>query len=169
MLSTHLPFSGQHQLTWVSDFFVQELAPKPILFFRFISSSDLDGSTKETDVQLSLYNNTFFVTSDSSWIADLASFAKTPEGVSPPALFHLPSPILLLFPFLTLLPCSGSSFRQAFEDVVPSEVTRISLRLEDTSIHVAAPTHPGAIVLSIGQLSLATELVSDATGKMVEA
>lgn len=35
-------------------------------------------------------------------------------------------------------------------------------------MHVAAPTQPGALVLSLGQLSLATELVSDATGKTVE-
>ena len=57
---------------------------------------------------------------------------------------------------------------QAFEDVVPSEVTRISLKLEDTSVHVAAPTHPGALVLSLGTLAISTELVSDATGKTVD-
>jgi autophagy-related protein 2 len=51
---------------------------------------------------------------------------------------------------------------------VPSEVTRISIQLDDTSVHVAAPTHPGALVLSLGHLAVSTELVSDATGKTVE-
>lgn len=137
------------------------MSPKPVLSLRFISSSDLDGSCKETDVQLSLYNTTSFVTADFEWIADLAAFAKTPEGVCSP-------PLVLSLSRSSLTYLNSSLRIQAFEDVVPSEVTRISLKLEDTSIHVAAPTHPGALVLSLGTLAISTELISDATGKTVD-
>lgn len=47
-----------------------------------------------------------------------------------------------------------------FEDVVPSEVTRINLQLDDCSVHVSAPSLPGAVVLVVGALDLKTNLES---------
>ncbi|TXT13731.1 hypothetical protein VHUM_01098 [Vanrija humicola] len=49
-----------------------------------------------------------------------------------------------------------------FEDVVPSEVTRIQLNLNDCSAHVAAPTLDGALLVVANDLELRTALESDA-------
>ncbi|EIW70236.1 hypothetical protein TREMEDRAFT_30206 [Tremella mesenterica DSM 1558] len=48
-----------------------------------------------------------------------------------------------------------------FEDVVPSEVTRVELSLHESSIHIAAPTLPGALVAVLGQVEVHTVMVSD--------
>lgn len=63
-----------------------------------------------------------------------------------------------------------------FEDVVPSEVTRISLEVFDGSIHVTppAPASPGpnvgtgALVLVLGALDIKTDLTSEAEDSVVE-
>ncbi|KIY43370.1 hypothetical protein FISHEDRAFT_53048 [Fistulina hepatica ATCC 64428] len=47
----------------------------------------------------------------------------------------------------------------AFESVVPSERTRISLKIVDGSIRALAPNHPGAMVVHVGELDFATDLV----------
>ncbi|KAJ3725873.1 hypothetical protein C8R42DRAFT_575547 [Lentinula raphanica] len=49
----------------------------------------------------------------------------------------------------------------AFETVVPSERTKITLRVVDGSVKVLAPTHPGALLLHIGNLDLATDLIGE--------
>ncbi|WVR04987.1 hypothetical protein IAU60_001999 [Kwoniella sp. DSM 27419] len=49
-----------------------------------------------------------------------------------------------------------------FEDVVPSEMTRISVQLNDVSLHAATPTLPGAVVLVLGTLEAKTEIRSEA-------
>jgi len=56
---------------------------------------------------------------------------------------------------------------QAFEDVEPSEVTRVSLLLDETSFHILAPTLAGAIVVGCQDLLVSTELVHDAPSKTV--
>lgn len=48
-----------------------------------------------------------------------------------------------------------------FEDVVPSEVTRIQLAVNDCSIHIATPTLPGAILLVGNVLDVRTVLESE--------
>nr|XP_031857747.1 uncharacterized protein CI109_006842 [Kwoniella shandongensis]KAA5524819.1 hypothetical protein CI109_006842 [Kwoniella shandongensis] len=55
-----------------------------------------------------------------------------------------------------------------FEDVVPSEVTRISVHLYDSTIHFAAPNQPGAIVVVLGDVDVKTDLRSDAEENLVE-
>jgi autophagy-related protein 2 len=50
---------------------------------------------------------------------------------------------------------------KAFESVIPSERTRLSLRIIEGSIRVLAPTHPGALLLHVGDLDFSTELVGD--------
>ncbi|KAL1411170.1 autophagy-related protein 2 [Vanrija albida] len=49
-----------------------------------------------------------------------------------------------------------------FEDVVPSEVTRIQLNLNDCSVHMAAPTLGGALLVVANDLELRTAIESDA-------
>ncbi|GFZ46386.1 Autophagy-related protein 2 [Saitozyma sp. JCM 24511] len=55
-----------------------------------------------------------------------------------------------------------------FEDVVPSEITRIALNLYDCSVHISAPTVGGALVLVLGSMEVRTDLVSDAEENTVE-
>lgn len=43
-----------------------------------------------------------------------------------------------------------------FESVPPSERTRISVKLVDSSICTLAATHPGSMVLHIGELDFST-------------
>ncbi|KAI1795867.1 hypothetical protein LXA43DRAFT_989826 [Ganoderma leucocontextum] len=44
----------------------------------------------------------------------------------------------------------------AFESVVPSERTRVNVKVHDTSIRLFAPTHKGALLPYIGELEFAT-------------
>ncbi|KAI0780919.1 hypothetical protein BD413DRAFT_660017 [Trametes elegans] len=44
----------------------------------------------------------------------------------------------------------------AFESVVPTERTRITVKVIDTSIRLLAPSHPGALVPYIGELDFST-------------
>ncbi|KAL7283400.1 hypothetical protein ACG7TL_002830 [Trametes sanguinea] len=46
----------------------------------------------------------------------------------------------------------------AFESVVPSERTKVNLKILDTSIRLLAPSHPGAVVPYIGELDFSTVL-----------
>lgn len=61
----------------------QSLATKAAIALRLTSTSELDGTSKETGVQAVVNNCTTFVTPELGQVAaDLAAFAKTPEGVS---------------------------------------------------------------------------------------
>jgi autophagy-related protein 2 len=51
---------------------------------------------------------------------------------------------------------------QAFEAVVPSERTRVSLKITEGSIVAHASGHPGALVVHIGDTSFSTEIVGEA-------
>ena len=55
-----------------------------------------------------------------------------------------------------------------FEDVVPSEVTRISIKLYDCSVHVATPTVPGALLLVLGAVDVRTDIISDADESVLD-
>ncbi|RDB21446.1 Autophagy-related protein 2 [Hypsizygus marmoreus] len=50
-----------------------------------------------------------------------------------------------------------------FESVIPSERTRISLKVSEGSIRLLAPSHPGAIVLHIGDLDFSTDIVGSSS------
>jgi autophagy-related protein 2 len=108
----------------------------PIMHLRFSSLTDGMTDTKETSIKTILSSFTFFVTSDITWISDLAAFAKTPEGV--------------------------------FEDVVPSEVTRIVLEVYDSSIHLTPPSLTGAAVVVLGVLEVRSDIVSGAEESLLE-
>ncbi|KIK57741.1 hypothetical protein GYMLUDRAFT_75350 [Collybiopsis luxurians FD-317 M1] len=55
----------------------------------------------------------------------------------------------------------ASSPPGAFETVVPSERTKISLKVQNGSVKVLAPTHPGALLFHTGDLDFSTELVGE--------
>ena len=61
---------------------------------------------------------------------------------------------LIQQPFLLHLP-------QVFESVIPSERTRITVKIEEVSARLFAPRHVGAFVLHLGDVELATEMVGD--------
>lgn len=50
---------------------------------------------------------------------------------------------------------------QAFEHVVPNELTRLRVRLSSASLHVSAPTRPSHLVLVIADARLRTDLMPD--------
>ncbi|OCF72102.1 hypothetical protein I204_07366 [Kwoniella mangroviensis CBS 8886] len=56
-----------------------------------------------------------------------------------------------------------------FEDVVPSEVTRIKLFLQDCSVHATTPTLGGAVVLVLGSLVVGTDIRSDGDDNEIKA
>jgi len=50
---------------------------------------------------------------------------------------------------------------QTFEVVVPTERTRINVKIVDGSVHVVTEGHAGAIALALTEMELATELLGD--------
>ncbi|KAF8892528.1 hypothetical protein BD779DRAFT_1610102 [Infundibulicybe gibba] len=50
----------------------------------------------------------------------------------------------------------------AFEAVIPSERTVLSLKLSEGSVRAFAPSHPGAVVLYIGDMEFSTEIIGNA-------
>jgi len=50
---------------------------------------------------------------------------------------------------------------QAFENVMPSEKTRLSLTVKDSSIKATTLHHPGALVLHMGILKFTINLIGD--------
>ena len=55
-----------------------------------------------------------------------------------------------------------------FEDVIPSEITRVNLQVYDGSIHLKAPNMMGAVVVVLGEMAVKMDIVSDAEVGMVE-
>lgn len=105
-------------------------------------------TAKESRVKLTLCGFTYNVYPDLKWTADLSRFFKAPPGVS----------VQFLFIYL----CSPHSITmQAFESVIPSERTRVAIKIIDGSIRCLAPSHPGAIVLYVDELDFATNIVGD--------
>jgi autophagy-related protein 2 len=55
-----------------------------------------------------------------------------------------------------------------FEDVVPTELTRIQVLIEDCSIHVKGPTCGGGLVLVLGSGEIMTDVVNGSDEGIVE-
>lgn len=53
----------------------------PLVSIRFSSLSDPATGTKETGIKVALTTLAMFITKDLAWVTELATFAKTPEGV----------------------------------------------------------------------------------------
>ncbi|KAF8590435.1 hypothetical protein K439DRAFT_1657242 [Ramaria rubella] len=49
----------------------------------------------------------------------------------------------------------------AFETVIPSERTKVSVKITDGSFHVVGPNRLGALVIYIGEIEFSTDLVGD--------
>ncbi|SCV67192.1 BQ2448_5838 [Microbotryum intermedium] len=117
--------------------FARTVAPRPtaptqdpVLRIEITSSVEKSTSLKESKVQLTLSNFTYFFTAELDWTRELSAFAKAPAG--------------------------------AFETVVPNELTRIRLNINNGSIHVTPPTVVEShLVISIGQARIATNLMPD--------
>lgn len=63
--------------------------------------------------------------------------------------------------------CAAVNTLQAFESVIPSERTKISIKITDGSFHAMGPNDPGALVAYIGELDLSTDLVGDSQETVV--
>ncbi|BEJ01025.1 hypothetical protein CcaverHIS631_0508820 [Cutaneotrichosporon cavernicola] len=55
-----------------------------------------------------------------------------------------------------------------FEDVVPSEVTRISLHVYDCSVHVSAPTMSGALLVVMTAIEVRSAMVSESDENTID-
>lgn len=55
-----------------------------------------------------------------------------------------------------------------FEDVVPSEITRINVSLYDVAVHLNPPNSDGAVALVVGSLEGKTDLESGAESRAIE-
>ncbi|KAK7054763.1 autophagy-related protein 2 [Paramarasmius palmivorus] len=65
--------------------------------------------------------------------------------------------------WITDLVAFASAPPGAFETVVPSERTKINLKIGNGSIKVTAPKHPGAFILHIGEVEFSTEISGSST------
>ncbi|KAH9951459.1 hypothetical protein B0H21DRAFT_719094 [Amylocystis lapponica] len=83
---------------------------------------------------------------------------------TPYSLVHLHprSVVKLRFTSLVVPETTAKESRiKAFEQVVPSERTRITVKIMDTSIRALAPSHSGALVSYIGELDFSTVIVGN--------
>ncbi|KAA1471103.1 hypothetical protein DENSPDRAFT_858705 [Dentipellis sp. KUC8613] len=70
------------------------------------------------------------------------------------------------YPDLSWLEAVGQFVKSppgAFESVVPSERTRIAVKVNDGSVRLFAPTHAGALVLHIGDFHFSTEIAGSSS------
>jgi autophagy-related protein 2 len=72
------------------------------------------------------------------------------------------------YTWLTDLIAFAKSPDGVFEDVVPSEISRVGIVCEDVSVHVEAPTTGGGLVLSIGSGEVKTDVITGADEGIVE-
>lgn len=63
--------------------------------------------------------------------------------------------------YLVFLLAQYLSNFQAFEAVIPTERTHISLKVMDGSIRILASNHPGALVIHAGTLDFSTSVIDD--------
>ncbi|KAI5124376.1 hypothetical protein M0805_008979 [Coniferiporia weirii] len=73
------------------------------------------------------------------------------------------------FEWIQDLMCFAKAPPGAFESVVPSERTQISVNILDCALRMTPPSQPSAIVLSVGDVGLSTELASDSKETALDA
>ena len=105
-------------------------------------------TAKESRVKLTLSGFTYNVLPDFAWITHLAQFFKAPPNVT----F-----IVTTLQHLTLT----DMLEQVFESVIPSEQTRITLKVLDGSVRVLAPAHSGALLLHFEEVDISTDIVGE--------
>ena len=104
-------------------------------------------------MKVSLHSFAYNLFTDFDFAVDLGAFFKAPPGVSARYTF---TGILIYYNIL-----------QTFETVVPTERTKLSVRVTDGSVKTHASTHPGALVFYIGDLTVDTDLVGDAVSSLL--
>ena len=128
---------------------LQRSNPRSLLELHLTSKAVRGTNAKESKVKVSLHSFACSLFADFDFAADLGAFFKAPPGVSARCI-HVS---ILTHYNLTL---------QTFETVVPAERTKLSVRITDSSVKAHAPTHPGALVFYIGDLTVNTDIVGDA-------
>lgn len=105
-------------------------------------------------MKVSLHSFAYNLFTDFDFAVDLGVFFKAPPGVS---THCVPASISTHYDLVT----------QTFETVVPAERTKLSVHITDGSVKAHAPTHPGALVFYIGDLTVNTDIVGDATSSLL--
>ena len=100
-------------------------------------------------MKVSLHSFAYNLFTDFDFATDLGTFFKAPPGVSWRWM------LAGVVAYFTLV-------LQTFETVVPAERTKLSVHITDGSVKAHAPTHPGALVFYVGDLTLNTDIVGDA-------
>ncbi|WVQ71457.1 hypothetical protein IAR50_000994 [Cryptococcus sp. DSM 104548] len=98
----------------------------PILHLRFVSSTDLLTTMKESNISLALSHFTFAIHKEIIWLQELLAFIKPPEGV--------------------------------FENLSPTDVTKLSVTLSSASALLVPPNVPGSIVIIAREVEGRTEM-----------
>jgi len=104
-------------------------------------------------VKVSLHSFAYNLFTDFDFATDLGAFFKAPPGVSSCCM------LARIIAYFTLI-------LQTFETVVPAERTKLSVHITDSSVKAHAPTHPGALVFYVGDLTLNTDIVGDAPSSL---
>jgi autophagy-related protein 2 len=120
-----------------------------LLELRLTSKAVRGTNAKESRVKVSLHSFAYNLFTDFNFVTDLGVFFKAPPGVSPR---RTRAGVVAYFTLIL----------QTFETVVPAERTKLSVHITDGSVKAHAPTHPGALVFYVGDLTLNTDIVGDA-------
>ncbi len=126
----------------------QSRAQRAALSLRFHAINIPQTSAKESKIRLAVYGLTINVSPNLDLLKDVAAFVKAPPGVRVCATI-----------FDRVLP----SVYQAFETVVPSERTRLSLTVSESSIRVTPLSRPNALILSLSDIGFSTDLVGNSS------
>ena len=106
-------------------------------------------------MKVSLHSFAYNLFTDFDFATDLGTFFKAPPGVSSRCM------LAGIVAYFNLVP-------QTFETVVPAERTKLSVHITDGSVKAHAPTHPGALVFYVGDLTLNTDIVGDAPSSLFQ-
>lgn len=146
--------AGDIRVYWILlFFFLQRSNPRSLLELHLTSKAVRGTNAKESRVKVSLHSFAYNLFTDFDFAVDLGAFFKAPPGVSARYTF---TGILIYYNIL-----------QTFETVVPTERTKLSVRVTDGSVKAHASTHPGALVFYIGDLTVDTDLVGDAVSSLL--
>ncbi|OXG22622.1 hypothetical protein C366_00940 [Cryptococcus neoformans Tu401-1] len=108
----------------------------PIVYLRFVSSTDLRTTLKESNISIALSHFTFAVHKEIAWLHEIAQFVKPPKGV--------------------------------FENLSPTDLTRLTISLSSASFLLVPPNLPGSIVILVREVEGKTEIPKGATDSILE-
>jgi autophagy-related protein 2 len=117
---------------------------------RFTARAIPETSAKESLLKITLLGLLCTLNRDFSWTNDLSIFFKAPPEVTGD-LSYDHNTIWLM------------SILEAFDNVVPSERTRLSVKVQDSALRVVGVDRPVSLVLHVGELGLLTDLVDSSS------